>query len=848
MPAAAPPFRISPSTIARYFFHDCERFLYYTAATPRERQRQDIPKPAFDHSPLVESILASGYQWEREVVANLLKDKVVIAPGPGELHTRRLSLIQTLRHLRREPAGRFLYQPTLVPPPEFYTAHGIDRNWVVINENHPDLIAVLPGADGRRLLRVVDLKRGEALKLTHRVQVLFYALELQAMLDAEGIDAHVDLEQGAVWLGKQAEPQLFPLGDFRPHLERFLRHDLVRILAGAAREAHWHLYDRCEWCEFFASCRDEMRRTNDVSRLVQLTPYGKRHLREEAGVQTLTELGKFLQRGDADEVLNRCASLAGQRHRLAVRVAALESEEPQLHGAASPDLPRGENLAVFLTLQKEPLGQTIYLAGLHVTGRDDVRRAVFSPQTARQLADDEGKPQPWIALARRPDEAANVRREFVVLLDDLFHRVHRYNEQHADWKNKLTLQAYVHTEDERALLFAALLEALQEADLAEKAMTLLFHFQGPELMQANRHPGTEVAYPVVVLQNAIGRLLALPVEVSYTLPEVLEALGSPFRYTRRDYYHFPLGHGLRAEALHAAWYSGRSANIEEILQQARLYLFAVAALLRAVRERAEQHLFAWSPRFALPTGAGIREPMLSRLAFFARYESLLRCLAIREARAEARATQVLLGQVIQVKAIDAGEMEVIGNLVVEPETSGFPAWLLVRDNDDGRRAQVEYVDYWYRNKVHGGPDSPHRAIVGVVAVHTTDGGAVYLRLEYARKFKDRIPRAGERFLLYQRFTDFTTDPLVRFLEELDQTPDGCALFLQLLRRTEEAATPLPLPAKVRTTAVGLADRLNFTPSQRQAYQTICSQRVAAVWGPPGTGKTHFLAATIVALA
>jgi hypothetical protein len=213
---------------------------------------------------------------------------------------------------------------------------------------------------------------------------------------------------------------------------------------------------------------------------------------------------------------------------------------------------------------------------------------------------------------------------------------------------------------------------------------------------------------------------------------------------------------------------------------------------------------------------------------------------------------VLLGQVIELKAINAYEMEVVGKLVVEPETSGFPVWLLVRDNEEGRRAQVEYADYWYRNKIHGGPDSPHRAIAGVVEIHTSPGGAVRLRLEYARKFKDGTPRAGERFLLYQRFTDFTTDPLVRFLEELDQSRSGDAgragLFLQLLRRPEEAATPSPLPAKVRMAATRLADRLDFTPSQHEAYRTICGQRVTAVWGPPGTGKTHFLASAIVALS
>ena len=126
-----------------------------------------------------------------------------------------------------------------------------------------------------------------------------------------------------------------------------------------------------------------------------------------------------------------------------------------------------------------------------------------------------------------------IRRHFIELLHEVLTEVHRYNEQHGQWKEQLSLQAYVHTEKERGLLFALLLEALQEPDLAEKAMTLLFHFQGPELMHADRHPGTEVAYPVVVMLDAVSRLLALPVDVSYTLPEVLEALGSTFPYGAR---------------------------------------------------------------------------------------------------------------------------------------------------------------------------------------------------------------------------------------------------------------------------------------------------------------------------
>jgi hypothetical protein len=845
--ASTPPFRTNPSAIARYFFHDCERFLYYTSADPAQRRRQGIPEQEFDRSPLVHAILESGFRWEEEVVQRLLKGRVVIGAGTGALHTRRLSPARTLRCLRSEPAGRFLYQPTLSPPPHFYDTYGIDPTLVTISDNHPDLIAILPDEKGSRLFRVLDVKRGEALKLTHRVQILLYALELQALLDAEGItSARVDLDQGAVWLGQRPDPELFDLAAFRPHLERFLRDDLGRILGASAHDARWHLQGRCEWCEFFDHCRDEMRQTNDLSRLEQLTVYGKRHLWEEAGVRTLTQLGRFLKRADADEVLNRCASLAGQRHRLAVCVAALETDEPQLHGASSLDLPQGENIGVFLTLQQEPLSRSIYLAGLLVTARDEVRRQVFSRPVAARLANAEGRTEPCVWVAAKPAEVRAVPRQLIDLLSAVLDQVHRFNVRQGEWKNQLSLQVYVHTEQERALLFAALLEALHEPDLAEQAMTLLFHFQGPELMQADRHPGKEVAYPVVVLLNAVSRLLALPVAVSYTLPEMLAALGSPFHYTRKEYYHFPLGHSLRAEALHAAWYEGKRAHLDEIHQQARLYLFAVQALLRAVRERAGSHLVAWPPKFTLPTGAGIQDRLLSRLAFFARHESLVRCLAIRDARAEGRPTQVLLGQVVELRARGATEMEVLGELVVEPEANGFPAWLLVRDNEEGRRAQVEYADYWYRNKVHGGPDSPHRAVVGVCKVDTSPGSASVLRLSFARPFKGKPPARGERFLLYQRFTDFTTDGIVRFLEHLDRSGPG--LFMELLRDPEAAASGLPLPAKIEKPAATGADGLDLTPNQRDAYAAIRRQRVTAVWGPPGTGKTHFLASAIVGLA
>ena len=69
---ASPPFRTSPSAIARYFFHDCERFLRFHSASPETRPAEGLPVPEFDHSPLVKAILDSGYLWEQTVLQQYL--------------------------------------------------------------------------------------------------------------------------------------------------------------------------------------------------------------------------------------------------------------------------------------------------------------------------------------------------------------------------------------------------------------------------------------------------------------------------------------------------------------------------------------------------------------------------------------------------------------------------------------------------------------------------------------------------------------------------------------------------------------------------------------------------------
>lgn len=825
------PFGVSPSALARYFFHDCERFLCFRST--RNPAEKGVPQRREDSGPVMEAVFASGQTWEEQVISTHLAVRVRIAPGEGALSNRTWTVDDSVEQLRSAQPGEFLYQLTLQAPSSLYAALGLDLNQVEIRDNRPDLVEVFPPADGVRRFRVIDIKRGSSVRLPYRIQVLFYALELDHILREHRIEGEVDLREGAAWLGGAAAPEVFDLTAVRPHLEELLGR-LPELFSRPSDEADWHLRFRCEWCEYLDYCREQVVANNDVSRLAGLSAHGKRFLVRELGARTLPELMTALQAPDVDAKLERCASLAGERPRLEARLAAYARQEPRPFGSLHPALPRGENIAVFLTVQVEPVGDRSWLLGMLVQAREELRRELFQ---------EEGKAQPFVVLARQPGDCSDVRARFVRRLYQVLLRVDLWNRRQTEWKDKLSLQLYCYSEQERERIIRLLMEALYETELSEQAMALLFHLQAPDLMQVDDHPREILPHPVIPLVSALGRLLALPVDVSYTLPESLAALGSNFEYRRQERFHYPFGHGMRSDDVMRAW-NGEEVDLQRVLREGAMRLYAYRAVLQALRDRAGEQLVTWPPGHKLMASAGIRHPRLSRLVFLARYESVLSCLSIRAARCESRELMASKGKLVPMVHEGNGRfrIEAPGTIL---EASGFPCWLVVRDSPEGLRAQPRFNDWAYRGQFSGGHPDPEVGIGRIAHVDEDDLGFAHrVQVIWDRLHEPALEDAA-RVLLMPRFLDFNTDKLLTSLSRIDGQG---GLFRMLLDDPAAAAEVIELPPVIEAVLASEGPSLGLTPSQVVARDTIARHRVTTVWGPPGTGKTHFLASLILGMA
>ena len=852
-----PPKVVSPSRLARYYFQECDRFLRYSATPEAERETECVPGAGSDDTPATAAILEAGYLWEEEVIARKLADKVRVASHPDGtlLRDRIFNLADTKQALEALQPGEYLYQPTLLAVPSFYERYGLDPAIVRFANCRPDLLYLANTPHGPRL-RVIDIKASPGLKISHRIQAALYTLLLEPLLIDWGLPHLVDSTAG-IWLGDADDAQTFDTRHIRPTLEAFLSGRLQNLLSSPAAEADWHFYFRCEWCTYFKHCREEMRRTDDVSRLPMLSSYAKKHLATlTPPVRSLSELEQLLADPARIPLLDGCSSLEGKAKRLEHQVLALRRGRMRAYGGASLALPRGENIRLFLTLQTEPVSGHVYAYGVFAQGLGRFRE----PSGTLGLADSDSRSargtypeEPLIGVASdgRKETIDALERGFIRSLLSLLKPVHEHNRRNSDFASQKSLQTYVFDSYERVQLTSLLLRRIGDTQVSALAVELFFYFQQPDLLQNDNQPADQVFFPTVVLVDVISRLLALPVETNIRLVDAAKLLRPAqyaFDYQPDPRFEFELSNQMRSDAVHALWHHADTSQKAAIEQEIRARLFAANSILTGLREtliKGNVPAFAWPPKFKLPAAANYRHPLLARLAFMTRFESAVRYVSIRSARVAPLTERLNSGNALRLTFLGDDRFQLDASQAELPiDVAGFPNWLMHEDTDAGHRAALGFDDYSNRSRVWV-PKTLPLALAGVQD-RTVTNASVVLRLDVKQGQAMPNMKPGDRFLLSPRFTDFTSDHVLAEFEELDQQPRP--YFVDLIQTPQLVNTAVGIPRSVRQVALDLADKHGMTPSQRAAFAGMIDTRLRLVWGPPGTGKTHFLALALLCLA
>ncbi|WP_292366189.1 MULTISPECIES: bifunctional RecB family nuclease/DEAD/DEAH box helicase [unclassified Methanoculleus] len=829
-----PRFNLSPSLIGRFFYHDCERYLRYHATPEQERENAGIPAAAIDTSPVTRALLDAGIRWEEKVVRTKLAGRVRLPEGTGAISERSFSIEESFDLLPRLSPGEAIYQATIPVSVHFLQSYDLDPGMHRFSPCRPDLVTL----DEDRRLQIVDIKASEELSVSHRIQATLYVLILDHALDLLGLDLRVDRNRAGIWLYGEDEPEPFGLHLNIRVIEDFLRHRLPGILAGPPGDVPWHLTSRCESCEFYPHCRTEAEASSSVSQIPGLSSVGRRYLREApwdggVSINTLSDLEAFLRDPESDRRLDNCGSLAGQGDRLRATVRALSTGEVVSLAATSLALPVYEDIAVILTLQKDPVSGRTYTLGF----RRSRGKAVYG--TASHEA---------IFVAADSADCTGARREFVRALAAELAAVDEYN-RGRDWADRKSVQTYVYDAYEEELFPRLLEEAIDDPVTAQDALRLRFYYQDPGIALGSSHPNASVPFPLVVITREIRRLLALPVPFTLRLPEVLAAIPSSrfaYRLDAGSLFWNEHGNAMKSDAITMAWHGNRPEAADWVRQEVSRRLLAAGSVLDGLRERTKEKLVRWAENFRFPRPWDAAAPEISRLLFIAEYESAMGARRVQELRSRPRAARVRDAVSIPVKKSEGNFWKVLAPLDLSLfEQSQAFSYLLVPDGDAGEEALLAFDDLRYRSSPNPGNSGVCFARVHDSIVDRTAGEVRGLVLEVTYP-RDHAPFSeGDLAVLHPRFTDFTAPRYVDRLLALDGQPENA--FIRLLRDPRGFAAPIAEPQGVIADTERLARDAGFTKSQNRAFSHVTENRLTLVWGPPGTGKTHFLAATVLSL-
>jgi AAA domain len=620
--------RFGKNVLTQYLRTECDKLLYLALFTESELKKAGMPE-LVKIRPEVQILRDEGKVFEQGRFSDLDKafgSLVIGKKDPSGTKYVDTDLQAALGSVKDLPAfiiqGEFT-DPTLkfssltnlgmVPPqialvPEFTT---FKPDVVMVDEPTPGEEEVLPDGtrravtpgDGRKCLRVTDIKHAGEANSSYSAEVALYAWVLSNWLRLRGLEGNyfvstkislwtganetsilsslLDKNPGAV-LGDKINAYCGPDGDlehidfatFMQSLRHFFEVDLPRVLKITDwKKLEYHVYSRCSACDFLGYlpwltgakkklvednpdhyCFKRAKDEDHISQIADM-PRGARRTLEAEGVTTSAGVASTLP---DDPVFDLHNALKADRKHLPQRASALAASTVTTRLApnvSSADFPSYADLEVFISVNFDSSAGRLTGLGLGANFRQRTPFGVSS--TVNRSWPAKG----LVVLASDADSEYAVLIDFLASLAEIFRFAYdRDPAKGGPLGDKTRTHLYFWERRQFIELTKAIGRHLP-AVLAQSdkiLVSLAWLFPSEELLEDSE---LVVANPLSFVRDLVRRALYLSTPHVTTLFNVAESYISPPPYLPGHFLRDPFSDMIPRERIHEIWSGERIIEI-----------------------------------------------------------------------------------------------------------------------------------------------------------------------------------------------------------------------------------------------------------------------------------------------
>ncbi|CAB4398827.1 unnamed protein product [Rhizophagus irregularis] len=842
------------SELSQYYFYNCEKLIRLISDKGNSnkdngrsnKDKGNSNKLKYKNNGEIKNykmaIKKRGLDFELKVINELIKK------GKDVINCNDDIMIHDLKNAKND---QIFYQMKFDVPDEFYDEMKMDN--IKLGAFVPDFIEVKERDYGKKEIIIYDAKASKSTHTSHQFQVASYALLLEFIV--KKISGLSISNTGGIFLPSSQSNTPFQLEKFRldfflPEVKKFFRNKLPEIIN--AKTSTWHYNSRCRTCDFVNVCR------KDAIGSISMTPYlslvkaedlktfisDRKSGNDDVDIEDVVEVIKELDiRSDnfsssEKDVNRRIKHIVKYDKRLksSPYLKAKETNQAQFIKIPTANFPRktDHNLIITMSLDyslSRPFAWGICLY-CTISGR-----FIKGHRHTVSISKDKYSLKSFIELM-------NI---FVTKLEESF----KYLQE-----NKSRACVFVYSDQEKKVIQDALLEIISmdesniSGEIQQKATSCLFNLFEDSSLLATQNNVTESStkfpniskewkewrdFPrLIILEHAISENIAIHVPGFYRFIDIWNQLVKP---TLKDEYNFKDIEDIELENIFALWVSGRldpKLNIINKLHSLRTNF--VNATLRAYYKLLENStnyissiLIFTPPIFTLTKFKEFKHNYLGKLCFFKQFEAITECNQNKYDRIrDFMQGEAVYGSKLKFEEFcnsETARFTLLSNNGKELESSLYKSFILVEDNSEAVLKAIQFSDMKYRADYSKSP----LLLVDIFKVDDSDlQKKIYLKGTFSTNLKKEI-----KYRLYKRYYDYNLDRVMDTLTTMDKRNEHESVFMNLLKDPNKWALTEEVEQFKKI-------KLQMSPSQEEISKKILERRLQIVWGPPGSGKTHFL--------